>query len=157
MVFYRFLTEYFLPTYHGQILRADKAVPGTMGLIRCLGDTDFFITPRNGFLGSYSQWLRDQDSPAFDLSAVHADAAVQRKLLEAGIPLRHESNNPSTWRYAFHGKANGNVNCLALPLEELPEAVQRAFGALFGSDPSATDAPSRTGPAPDGKEGGKTL
>ncbi len=95
-VFYRFLMEWFLPTYRGQVLQAVKGTKGTMGLIRSLDGTDFFITPRHRFLEAYAQWLGNHDSPVFDLSAPRADAAVQRMLFEAGVPLKHETNNPST-------------------------------------------------------------
>ena len=100
-VFYQFLAEWFLPTYHKQILQAAKGVQGTMGLIRNLDGATLFIAPRQIFLETYSQWLNDHSSSTLDLSVARGDAMAQRKLLEAGIPLKGETKNPAIWRYPF--------------------------------------------------------
>lgn len=151
-VFYRFLTEWFLPTYHSQVLHGAKGGWGTMALVRKLEGKEFFIAPRMKFLETYAQWLKSQHSPSFDLSASKGEATVQRKLLEAGIPLRGEKNNPSTWRYPFYGKQEGMVNCLALPVGQLPRLAQSAFENLIGTDPDTASAPNRPGLAPDGQK-----
>lgn len=152
-VFYRFLTEWFLPTYRGQVLQAAKGTQGTMGLIRSLDGTDFFITPRRSFLEAYAQWLGNHDSPAFDLFAPRADAAVQRTLFEAGVPLKHETNNPSTWRFAFYGKAGSSINCLALPLTALPDEVRKGFGILFGGNDAPVPGSNRFEALTNGEKG----
>lgn len=138
-VFYQFLAEWFLPTYHKQILQATKGVQGTMGLIRNLDGATLFIAPRQIFLETYSQWLNDHSSSTLDLSMVHGNAMAQRKLLEAGIPLKGETKNPATWRYPFYGRnkavnGGGIIGCFALPLEQLPERVRSVFEDLFGID-----------------------
>lgn len=137
-VFYQFLTEWFLPTYRTQILQAVKGVQGTMGLIRNLDGATLFIAPRQIFLETYSHWLNDRGSSTLDLSIVHRDAAAQRKLLEAGIPLKGETKNPATWRYPFYGRSKtvnrgGMIGCFALPIPQLPEGVQGVFRDLFGA------------------------
>lgn len=135
-VFYQFLTEWFLPTYHKQILQAAKGAQGTMGLIRKLDGATIFIAPRQIFLETYGQWLNDHSSSTLDLSMVHGDAVAQRKLLEAGIPLKGETKNPATWRYPFYGRdktvnGSGMIGCFALPIPQLPEGVQGVFRDLF--------------------------
>lgn len=138
-VFYQFLTEWFLPTYHKQILQAAKGVQGTMGLIRNLDGATLFIAPRQIFLETYSQWLNDHSSSILDLSVARGDAVAQRKLLEAGIPLKGETKNPATWRYPFYGRdktvnGGGMIGCFALPLAQLPERVRSVFEDLFGAN-----------------------
>lgn len=155
--FYRFLAEYFLPTYHSQVLYGTTGEQGTMALVRKLDGEEFFITPRMQFLETYAQWLKSQHSPSFDLSVSKGETAVQRKLLEAGIPLRGEKNNPSTWRYPFYGKQKGMVNCLALPVGQFPEPAQSAFENLIGTGSGTAAAPNRTEPAPDGQKGVEVL
>lgn len=153
-VFYRFLTERFVPAYHSQILQALKGSQETMGLIRDFDDNGakpWFITPRNLFLKAYAAWLGEaSNSPAFGLSSKNSGAAIQRKLQDAGIPLRGETNNPATWRYTFYAakekKAKkekcGILPCFALPLQELPEHVQACFRDQLGIAISVVDSPT---------------
>ena len=75
-----------------------------MGLIRPVGGSDYIIIPRTALLETYSNWLKEQRISGFDLSTAKSEAAVQRSLLEAGIPFKHEGNNPATWRYPFYSK-----------------------------------------------------
>lgn len=156
--FYQFLTEYFLPTYHGQVLLAATGTQGTMGLLHKVanGDETYFITPRALLLEVYARWLDERHAAAFDLSAYNGEAAVQRKLLEAGIPLKGEKGNPATWRYKFYGTGE-KVNCLALPLAQLPKAVQSVFGQLFGTPLGEAAIPNSSEAAPDSRKEVKYL
>lgn len=137
--FYQFLTEHYLPTYHSQILQEPKGTPETMGLLHCIGDGPcHLIAPRSSFLKAYRLWLEERHITAFSLSEQKAEAAVQRRLCDMGVPLKHENNNPATWRYLFHkiDKTKSNpktIPCFALPIPELPEEVQTVFGRYFGS------------------------
>ena len=137
--FYQFLTEHYLPTYHNQILQEPKGTPETMGLLHCIGDGPcHLIAPRSSFLKAYQLWLEERHITAFSLSEQKAEAAVQRRLCDMGVPLKHENNNPATWRYLFHkiDKTKSNpktIPCFALPIPELPEEVQTVFGRYFGS------------------------
>lgn len=153
-IFYKFLTGYFLTTYRSQVLHGTKGTSGTMELIRELDGETIFITPRKQFLEAYARWLTEQHSPSFELGN---EAAFQRQLMEAGVPLRGEKNNPSTWRHTFYRDHKEKVDCLALPIAQLSEPVQAAFGSLFGSpsDPSVHPTPSE--PIPNGFEGVKPL
>lgn len=90
-VFYHFLAEYFVPTYLGQILRDAKGLPGTMAVIRKLDGEDWFIAPRKRLLEVYARWLTERKASAFEISN---EAAVQRQMLEAGLPLRGEKTIP---------------------------------------------------------------
>lgn len=159
--FYRFLTEYFLPTYQKQILQGRQGSQGTMGLIRPLDGLDYIIIPRTVLLETYSNWLKEQNISDFDLSTAKSEAAVQRSLLDAGIPFKHEGNNPATWRYPFYGKdkktpGGGMVNCMALPLSHLPENVQTILGTKFGGGDFNATPPSPAEAAPDSRKGVKT-
>ncbi len=144
-ILYKFLTEYFLTTYHSQVLHGTKGTSETMALIRELDGETVFITPRKQFLETYARWLTEQHSPAFELGS---EATIQRQLMEAGVPLRGEKNNPSTWRHAFYKETKDRVDCLALPITKLPEQVQAAFGNLFGplSDVSAHTTSAEASP-----------
>lgn len=130
-----------------------------MGLLHKVGngDTLYFITPRERFLERYAQWLKKHHADTFDLSATTGGAAVQRRLPEAGIPLKCEANNPATWRYSFFGKDQGKVNCLALPISQLPEAVRTVFGQLFGTVSGNGTIPTRAEAVPNSQEEAKTL
>ncbi|MEH2940802.1 hypothetical protein [Lawsonibacter sp. JLR.KK007] len=160
--FYRFLLEYFFPTYQGQILQGRQGYQGTMGLIRPLDGVDYIIIPRTILLEAYSKWLPGQHISGFDLSTTKSEAAVQRSLLEAGIPFKHESGNPATWRYPFYGKdkktsGGGMISCMALPVSQLPESVQTVFGTLFGGPNSHMAIPNAPEAAMNGSDGVKPL
>lgn len=153
-IFYKFLTEYFLTTYRSQVLHEAKGTSETMALIRELGGELVFITLRKPFLESYTQWLTEQHSPSFDLEN---EASIQRQLMDAGIPLRGEKNNPSTWRHAFYKESKDKVDCLALPITKLPKQVQAAFGNLFDSLPDVSAHPTLAESVPNSFEGVKPL
>lgn len=156
-IFYRFLLEEYLPTYRNQIIPGVKGEPGTMGLARELDGASYFIAPRKRFLESYAQWLTERHAAIFDLSASKGEAMVQRQLLEAGIPLRGERNNPATWRYPFYGKKAGMVSCFALPIRQLPESVQAAFKNQIGEGSDTTSVPNQSEPLPDNGKGAEAL
>ncbi len=155
--FYRFLAERFLPIYRSQVLSGKAGVPGTMALVRTQDGVDIFITPRKVFLDAYAQWLAEHHAPVFDLSTSKGEAAVQRQLSEAGIPLRGEKNNPSTYRYPFYGKAGDKVNCFVLPINQLPESVQSVFGELLGKGSDAIGASNHSESVPNSGKGAKSL
>ena len=160
-VFYQFLTDHYIPTYRGQVLRGTKAAQGTMAIIYTVDEVEYFIAPRRRFLEVYAQWLSDHGSSAFELSGDKDEAAVQRKLLDAGIPLKGETKNPATWRYKFFN-ANANVpknkiDCFGLPIRQLPETVQSVFGQLLGMPDVEAAVPNGPEPAPDGQEGVNPL
>jgi hypothetical protein len=58
--------------------------------------------------------------------------------MDAGLPLKGERANPSTWRYSFYDKGcapeggQRAVDCLGCPISVLPPNVQVAFSDLFG-------------------------
>ena len=156
-VFYRFLLEEYLPTYHNQIVHGAKSEPGTMGLVRELDGTSYFIAPRKRFLESYAQWLTERHAAVFDLSAPKGEAMVQRQLLETGIPLRGEKNNPATWRHPFYGKKAGMVSCFALPIRQLPESFQTAFKNQIGVGSDTISIPNQSEPLPDDGKGAESL
>ena len=147
--FYQFLTEYFLPTYQNQILIGAKGVSGTMAIIRKLDGDDQFITPRKQFLKIYARWLSERRAPTFESGS---GAEVQRQLQEAGIPLRGESGNPVTWRYSFYADRKDKVDCLALPIESLPEWVKTVFGDLIGIPSDTEPVPTQSESALDGQK-----
>lgn len=160
--FYRFLTEYFLPTYQSQILQGRQGHQGTMGLIRPLDGVDYIIIPRTTLLKTYSKWLPGQRISGFDLSTTKSEAAVQRSLLEASIPFKHESSNPATWRYPFYGKdkktsGGGIISCMVLQVSQIPENVQTVFGTLFDGPNSHMDIPNALEAAMNGSDGVKPL
>lgn len=152
--FYKFLSECFLPVYCNQVLHETKGVQGTMAIIRKLDNKDWFIAPRTQFLEAYARWLTEQHSSAFELGN---EAAIQRQLMEIGVPLRGEKNNPSTWRYSFHKERRDKIDCLALPIESLPEWVQTVFGNLFGVPSDMASVPIKSELAPDYQEGAQLL
>lgn len=161
-VFYRFLSEYFLSTYQHQILQGRQGHQETMGLIRPLDGVDYIIIPRTVLLKTYLDWLEKQHISGFDLSTAKSEATVQHSLLESGIPLKHESGNLATWRYPFYGKDRasqsvGMVNCMALPISQLPENVQTAFGTLFGWENFHAVSPNPAETAPNSCNGIKLL
>lgn len=156
-LFYRFLTDYYLPTYQNQVLNATKGFEGTVGLIRNLEGIDLFITPRKVFLKSYAKWLEEHHASCFALSTPTDGAVVQRKLMEAGVPLRGEKNNPSTWRHAFYKKRKDKVDCLALPIPQLPEQVQATFESLFGLLSDTFVHPTLAEVVPNSPEGAEVL
>lgn len=137
-VFYEFLLTQFIPTYRDQIFMDERGGRGTMGLIRVLDGTEYFITPRKPFLEQYRKWLTGQNATLFDLPNSRSEAPVQGALQDAGIPLYGEKNNRSTWRYQFYSDAKKMVNCFGLPIRMLPDDVQERFGALFGQPESKT-------------------
>lgn len=145
-VFYRFLSEEYLPTYREQIAVAQTGTQGTMALIRKMnGDGKVLIIPRKRCFELYAQWLADHNASAF---ASGNDAAVQRQLMDAGVPLRGEKGNPSTWRFAFCGKDSGKLDCLALPIFQLPEQVQMVLGPPIGQPPAGGTCPNGSETAP---------
>lgn len=148
-VFYQFLTDCFLPTYQNQILIGAKGVSGTMAIIRKLDGEDWFITPRKQFLKIYARWLSERRAPTFESGS---GAEVQRQLQEAGIPLRGESGNPVTWRYSFYADRKDKVDCLALPIESLPEWVKTVFGDLIGIPSDTEPVPTQSESALDGQK-----
>lgn len=134
-VFYEFLTSHFLSVYQDQIVLGTKGGVETVGLIRQIDEAVFFITPRKPFFEKYSCWLKDKGIPAFDYSRTYASASVQKELMDADIPMRHETNNPSTWRYQFYSSGpliNKLIDCVGLPLHQLPNSVQLYFADHFG-------------------------
>lgn len=68
-----------------------------------------------------------------------------------------ESGNPVTWRYSFYADRKDKVDCLALPLELLPEWVKTVFGDLFGIPSDTAPVPTRSEPDPDGQKGVEVL
>lgn len=153
-VFYQFLTEWYLPTYRDQILRNTKGLPGTMAVIRKLDGEDWFIAPRKQLLEVYARWLAEQQAPVFE---IRNEAASQRQMLEAGIPLRGEKNNPATWRHSFYADSQDKVDCLALPIAQLPEQVQTVFGNLSGTRIDRSPVPAPSEPATDSWKGANVL
>ena len=131
-VFYSFLIENYLPTYHNQIMVGAKGESGTMGLIHMLDGKQCFIAPRQSFLKVYDKWLAGHGAIGFDLSSIKGEANVQGKLREAGVPIHGEKNNPSTWRFQYYKDSKDKINCLALPIAQLPDWVQAVFGVQFG-------------------------
>lgn len=136
--FYQFLVDQFLPTYSSQILNASSGSPGTMGLFHMIDRTHYFISPRKEFLDTYRKWLEECGGSVFPLGGKNDEASVQGSLRDAGVPLKRESGNQSTWRYKFYKKGTvesglEKVACIALPIQELPEQVQEALRELFGS------------------------
>lgn len=138
-VFFRFLTEYYLPTYQKQLCTFQRGTPGTMGLIWELHEDLSLILPRRETLESYSHWLLQQGLNSFSLSKKNEAADIQRTLQDAGIPLRGEKNDPTTWRFQFYEKnamealPNGKLKipCLSLSLSNLPEEVRICVEDLF--------------------------
>lgn len=154
--FYRFLTEYFMPVYREQVRSASSDASETIGLLHKIGKKLYFITPRMCFLELYARWLEDHDATVFDLFAHNGEAAVQRKLQDAGVPLKGESANPATWRFKFYSE-DDKVSCLALPLSQLPETVQNVFGQLFEIPSEDAVIPNAPEAVPDGQEGVNCL
>lgn len=151
-VFYQFLSDAYLPTYRSQIVQGVKGESGTMGLIRELDGGRSFIAPRKIILEAYTTWLAEHRGSVCDLSAPKSEAAVQRQLMENGVPLRGEKHNPSTWRYSFYREDNGKVECFALPFVQLPESVRSVFGELFGIDSDCGEKPKAPEAAPNSSE-----
>lgn len=154
-VFYRFLTDHYIPTYRDQILIGEKAAQGTMAIIYDVkNDAQYFIAPRRRFLEVYAQWLSDQGCSTFDLSGDNDEASVQRRLLEAGIPVKGERNNPSTWRHKFYAVnakvKKRDIDCIGLCVTQLPDTVQKAIGQLLGTPCGEEPAPNGPKPVPDG-------
>lgn len=158
-VFYRFLTDIYLPTYHKQIVVGARGEPGTMGLIHMLDGKQYFIAPRRSFLEVYDKWLTGQGAIGFDLSSTKAEANIQRKLREAGVPVYSEKNNPSTWRFQFHKEngPKGKISCLALPLAQLPASVQTVFVMQFGVDLPQVGPTNHSDAATNNEEGVNLL
>ncbi len=160
-IFYKFLTMCFLPAHHAQIIIGGKGNPETSGLILTIEEESLFITPRETFFNEYHLWLKDHNIRSFDCSRVHGDAAVQKELMDVGIPMRSEKNNPSTWRYQFFSKdctlKSKLIACVALPLCQLPDFVQASFSEHFGeiSGQLSLQRPSETSRSR--SEGGKPL
>lgn len=119
------------------------------------------IWVRETFFNEYHLWLKDHNIRSFDCSRVHGDAAVQKELMDVGIPMRSEKNNPSTWRYQFFSKdctlKSKLIACVALPLCQLPDFVQASFSEHFGeiSGQLSLQRPSETSRSR--SEGGKPL
>ena len=152
-VFWKFLTEHFLPQYRMQIRRAPRGTAETMGLLYAPDDVEEFITPRGVFLQTYSAWLQAQQIPAPKLTGKNPEAAVQRQLQEAQIPLRGEKGNASTWRFSFYqtnAAPNGKskIDCFALPLPSMPEPVRQVFESMFGSEGTQSPVPNSSEPVP---------
>ena len=133
-VFYSFFADFYLPTYHKQIMVGAKGEPGTMGLIHMLDGKQHFIAPRQSFLEVYDKWLTGQGAVGFDLSSKKGEATIQGKLRGAGVPVYGEKNNPSTWRFQFYKCSKDKINCLALPIAQFPASVQAVFGMQFGAE-----------------------
>ena len=109
-----------------------------MGLFHMIDRTHYFISPRKEFLDTYRKWLEECGGSVFPLGGKNDEASVQGSLRDAGVPLKRESGNQSTWRYKFYKKGTvesglEKVACIALPIQELPEQVQEALRELFGS------------------------
>ena len=86
---------------------------------------------------------------------------MQRKLLEAGIPVKGESGNPVTWRYKFYAAdakvKKKDVDCIGLPMAQLPEMVQSVIGQLLGTPCGEVSVPNSPESAPNGQEGVNPL
>ena len=160
-VFFQFLSDYYIPTYRDQILIGKKAAQGTMATVINVEEVEYFIAPRGRFLEIYAQWLSDQGGSAFELSGDKDEAAVQRKLLEAGVPLRGEAKNPVTWRHKFYNTSvkgqKRMIDCFGLPIAQLPETVQSVIGQLLGTPSGEMTAPNGPEPASSGQEGANPL
>lgn len=151
-VFYSFLIENYLPTYHNQIMVGAKGESGTMGLIHMLDGKQCFIAPRQNFLKVYGKWLAGHGAIGFDLSSIKGEAIVQGKLREAGVPIHGEKNNPSTWRFQYYKDSKDKINCLALPIAQLPDWVQAVFGVQFGVKLPAMGSTTHSDAAVNNKE-----
>lgn len=160
-LFYTFLSQHFLPTHWNQIIHAAYGQSETAGLVHKIGNMLYLIMPRRKFLETYKSWLLEQGIPIFDVTKPHWEASVQRELQKAGIPVRGEKSNPSTWRYQFYSKdctlTTKNIDCIALPLRQLPDFVQASFAEHFGeiSERLSLQHPSETSRSE--SEGGKPL
>lgn len=143
-LFYTFLVEHYLTTYQDQIITGNRGYAGTMALRRQSEGTNDWVVPRLIFLQKYEEWLLQEGGTPFAHTSPNWDATVQRRLLEAGIPLRGESNNPSTWRYQFYDKSTGKGKdpCLALIHDKLPEHIQKRLNSLIGQHSGPLSSPS---------------
>lgn len=152
---------WFLPAHHAQIIIGGKGNPETSGLILTIEEEALFITPRETFFNEYHLWLKDHNICSFDCSRVHGDAAVQKELMDVGIPIRSEKNNPSTWRYQFFSKdctlKSKLIACVALPLRQLPDFVQASFAEHFGEISELLPVQPQSEMSRSESEGGKPL
>ena len=156
-VFYQFLGTWFLPTYQDQILRSSKGDAGTMALVHQIDSTEWLIVPREKFAEGYAKWLAEKNADTPWCSEAKPGAFLQRKLQEAGIPLRGEKGNPSTWRYAFYARDKKHISCFAIPTADLPETVQQRLGDLIRSSLAASIVPNPSEGETNHEEGGKAL
>lgn len=155
--FYQFLGDWFLPTYRNQILQSGKGEAGITALIHQIDAIKYFITPREDFANGYAKWLREKNAAAPWLSEAKPGAVLQRELQASGIPLRGEKNNSSTWRYAFSTNGGESISCFALPVSELPQALQQRLEDLIGSPSGAITAPNPSERRTNHEEGGEVL
>lgn len=146
-VFYQFLIKHFLPTYKAQIHLGDYGNRETVGLIRNMDGCDLLIIPRGVCLKSYENWLTTKQITFPKSNAKNHEAAMQRTLQNANIPLRHEKNNESTWRCNFYEAENGtsktkSVPCFGFPIQQLPQPVQDCLSTMFGLQSNPTVNPN---------------
>ena len=122
-VFYGGLASY-LTTYANQIVYQSKAKPGTMAIVYSISDVPYLILPRTSFLGFYQSWLKEKGA-SLDLTS---ETAIQRKLTNAGIPIKSETdkdkNDTCSWRFSFDANGAKKIYCLGLPVESLPESIR---------------------------------
>lgn len=122
-VFYDGLASY-LTTYAKQIMYQSKAEPGTMAIVYPISKASHLILPRTAFLGFYQSWLKEKGT-SLDLTS---ETAIQRKLTDAGIPIKSETGKDNhdtySWRFAFRADCKEKDYCLGLPVASLPESIQ---------------------------------
>ena len=127
-VFYQALVSY-LTTYAKQIMHQRKAEPGTMAIVYSISDVPYLILPRTSFLGFYQSWLKEKGA-SLDLTS---ETAIQRKLTNAGIPIKSETdkdkNDTCSWRFSFEANSAKKIHCLGLPVESLPESIRNLLNA----------------------------
>lgn len=135
-VFYQALKAY-LTTYKDQILWNGKGNAATMALVKPLEKREdspkYLIIPCEKFLEFYQSRLPDHTCCNADLSD---DAAVQRKLMDAGIPLKAEKaqsdkeKSKPVWRHKFYENGtdsdtgSSTIKCLGLLMDDLPDEIQ---------------------------------
>lgn len=135
--FWSFLSKY-MEEQKGSL--ATSGVPhtaSTIATLRKLPEGMHLIFPRAALLAAYEEWLVEHggETPPKEK---YWETKAQKLISGWGVQLKTEGSDV-TWRFSFYdkGEAPAGVNeklaCLAFPLQQLPDSIQKILKKRFES------------------------